>query len=136
MFMLPQVAAMIWLPTTTMNSLCTPAVIRMTMILSQEMDWISLRLKSIQKMKQWVSTSLRHLVSGEHFQPFDQMEPRQNFVFGLVYWNQSLRDRYGRNAAGHFLSGWSADLIKLRLSDGKPGPEEEPSTGEEPNKSD
>ena len=113
-YMLPQVPAVIRLLTTTMNSLFITALTWMTMILP-------LGFKSIQKMKPWASTSLRFLVPEESFQPFAQTEPRQHFEFDIAYSNQSLRDWYRRKAAGHFLSRWSANWIKLRVSDGKPG---------------
>lgn len=53
-----------------------------------------------------------------------QMEPGQTYDFGIAYWDP-FETENGWTPSGHFLTGCSADWIKLRLSDGTPEPEEE-----------
>mmetsp|Transcript_2002 Transcript_2002/g.4284 ORF Transcript_2002/g.4284 Transcript_2002/m.4284 type:complete len:346 (-) Transcript_2002:263-1300(-) len=52
-----------------------------------------------------------------------QMEPGQTYDFGIAYWDP-FETEMGWTAAGHFLTGCSADWIKLRLSDGTESVEE------------
>lgn len=46
-----------------------------------------------------------------------QMAPGQTYDFGIAYWDP-FETEAGWTAPGHYLTGCSADWIKLRLSDG------------------